>query len=146
MAHQAPQKLNSRCVIRAASFVRLTPQDCQSRLCIDLTCKSFARNASFASGVNAPLQSKPNLKQHKILKFSKTKKFLKQICLISKKCILYPGQYSIYIFFAPSDSIFSNSCISANYYPIITNHTSMEILFIQLSDDVEISILKNGPL
>ncbi len=30
--------------------------DCLSRLCIDLTCKSFARNASFASGVNAPLE------------------------------------------------------------------------------------------
>ncbi len=32
------------------------------------------------------------------------------------------------------------------YCPIITNHTSMEILFIQLSDDVYISILKNCPL
>ncbi len=30
------------------------PQDCLSRLCIDLTCKSFARFASFASSVNAP--------------------------------------------------------------------------------------------
>ncbi len=29
-------------------------------------------------------------------------------------------------FFAPSDSRFSNSCISAKYCPIITNHTSME--------------------
>ncbi len=28
---------------------------CLSRLCIDLTCKSYALNASFASGVNAPL-------------------------------------------------------------------------------------------
>ncbi len=33
-------------------------------------------------------------------------------------------------FFA--DSRFSNSCISAKYYLIITNHASMEILFIQL--------------
>ncbi len=36
---------------------RIAPQDCLSRLCIDLTCKSFARFtwfASFASGVNAP--------------------------------------------------------------------------------------------
>ncbi len=41
--------------IRAASFTRIAPQDCLSRLCIDLTCKSFARIASFASGVNAPL-------------------------------------------------------------------------------------------
>ncbi len=32
-----------------------TPQDCLSCLCIDLTCKSFT---SFASGVNAPLESK----------------------------------------------------------------------------------------
>ncbi len=38
--------------IRAASFARIAPQDCLSRLCIDLTCKSFA---SFASGVNAPI-------------------------------------------------------------------------------------------
>ncbi len=30
-------------------------------------------------------------------------------------------------FFAPSDSFLSNSCISAKYCPIITNHTSMEI-------------------
>ncbi len=35
----------------AASFAQIAPQDCLSRLCIDLTCKSFAR---FASGVNAP--------------------------------------------------------------------------------------------
>ncbi len=41
--------------ICAASFARIAPQDCLSRLCIDLTYKSFARNASFASGVNAPL-------------------------------------------------------------------------------------------
>ncbi len=39
-----------------------------------------------------------------------------------------------------SDTRFSNSCISAKYCPIITNHTSMEILFILLSGDVEISI------
>uniref|UniRef100_A0A8C1GF36 ArfGAP with RhoGAP domain, ankyrin repeat and PH domain 3 n=1 Tax=Cyprinus carpio TaxID=7962 RepID=A0A8C1GF36_CYPCA len=32
-------------------------------------------------------------------------------------------------FFAPSDSRFSNSCISAKYCPILTNHTSMESLF-----------------
>ncbi len=32
------------------------------------------------------------------------------------------------------------------YCPIITNHTSMERLFIQLSDDVYISISKNWPL
>ncbi len=30
--------------------------ECLSRLCIDLTCKSLALNASFASGVNAPLE------------------------------------------------------------------------------------------
>ncbi len=41
--------------IRAASFTRIAPQDCLSRLCIDLTCKSFERFASFASGVNAPV-------------------------------------------------------------------------------------------
>ncbi len=45
-------------VIRATSFARIALQDCLSRLCIDSTCKSFARFASFASGVNAPLQPK----------------------------------------------------------------------------------------
>ncbi len=35
-ARMARQTLNSR---RAASFVRIAPQDCLSRLCIDLTCK-----------------------------------------------------------------------------------------------------------
>ncbi len=44
--HEYPPKF------RFSSFARITPQDCLSRLCIDLTCKSFAR---FASGVNAPL-------------------------------------------------------------------------------------------
>ncbi len=35
--------------------------------------------------------------------------------------------FSIYLdFFAPSDSRFSNSCISAIYCPILTNHTSTE--------------------
>ncbi len=42
--------------IRAASFARIAPPDFLSRLCIDLTCKSFARFTSFASGVNAPLR------------------------------------------------------------------------------------------
>ncbi len=32
--------------------------------------------------------------------------------------------------------IFIHSCISAKYYAILTNHTSMEILFNQLSDNV----------
>ncbi len=36
---------------------------------------------------------------------------------------------NIWIFFAPSDSRFTN------IVQIITNHTSMEILFIPLSDD-----------
>ncbi len=39
-------------------------------------------------------------------------------------------------FFAHSDSRFSNSFFLAKYYPILTNHTSMEILFIQLSDNI----------
>ncbi len=43
-------------------------------------------------------------------------------------------------FFAPSDSKFSNSCISAKYCPILTNNLSMESLFIQLSDDVNVHI------
>uniref|UniRef100_A0A673JNG9 TBC1 domain family member 9 n=1 Tax=Sinocyclocheilus rhinocerous TaxID=307959 RepID=A0A673JNG9_9TELE len=42
-------------------------------------------------------------------------------------------RFSQYLdFFAPSDSRFSNSCISAKYCPILTNHTSMESLFIQM--------------
>ncbi len=59
LMRQKPQTLNSRRLIRAiraASFTRIAPQDFLSRLCIDLTCKSFARNASFVSGVNAPLE------------------------------------------------------------------------------------------
>ncbi len=50
------RKKRSISAIRAASFARIAPQDCLSRLCIDLTCKSFARFTSFASGVNAPLR------------------------------------------------------------------------------------------
>ncbi len=50
-------------------------------------------------------------------------------------------------FFAASDSRVSNSCISAKYCPILTNHTSIiYYLFIQLSDDLYISILKNWHL
>ncbi len=48
------RKKHSIRAIRAASFARIAPQDCLSRLCIDLTCKSFAPFTSFASGVNAP--------------------------------------------------------------------------------------------
>uniref|UniRef100_A0A672N3T4 phosphatidate phosphatase n=1 Tax=Sinocyclocheilus grahami TaxID=75366 RepID=A0A672N3T4_SINGR len=36
-------------------------------------------------------------------------------------------------FFAPSDSRFSNSCISAKYCPILTNHTAMESLCVCFS-------------
>ncbi len=50
------EKKRSIRAIRAASFARIAPQDCLSRLCIDLTCKSFARFASLASGVNTPVQ------------------------------------------------------------------------------------------
>ncbi len=45
------------------SFTRIASQYCLSRLCIDLTCKSFTRNALFASGVNAPWLSY-RLKKH----------------------------------------------------------------------------------
>ncbi len=53
IVRQTPQTLNLHRVIRtirAASFAQIAPQDCLSRLCIDLTCKSFARIATFASG------------------------------------------------------------------------------------------------
>ncbi len=43
-------------LVNAASSARIAPQDVYSRLCIDLTCKSHALNASFTSGVNAPLE------------------------------------------------------------------------------------------
>jgi len=43
--------------------------------------------------------------------------------------------FSMFRFFAPSDSRFSKSWSSAKYCPI-PNHTSMESLQIQLSDDV----------
>ncbi len=50
--------------------------------------------------------------------------------------------YSIFrFFFAPSDSRFSSTCISAKYCPIITNHSLV------YSEDVYISQSKrNGPL
>ncbi len=55
--------------------------------------------------------------------------------------------FSIFrFFFTPSDSRYVNSCISAKYCPILTNHTSMESLFVQLLDGVYISILKNWHL
>ncbi len=44
------------------------------------------------------------------------------------------------------DSRFSNSRVSAKCCLVLTNHTSMEHLFIPLSDDVYISISKNWPL
>ncbi len=44
---------NSRVQSRVKN-AQFAPPDCLLRLCIDLTCKSFARFASFASGVNAP--------------------------------------------------------------------------------------------
>ncbi len=49
--------------------------------------------------------------------------------------------FSIFRFFCTLQCRFSNSCISAKYCPILTNHTSMESLFI----DVWISISKKLP-
>ncbi len=45
----------------------------------------------------------------------------------------------IFSIFISQNSRFSNSCISAKYCPILTNHTSAKSLFVQLSDDVSIS-------
>ncbi len=50
--YQLARKKHSIRAIRAASFAWIAPQYCLSRICIDLTCKSFS---SFASGVNTPL-------------------------------------------------------------------------------------------
>ncbi len=43
--------------------------------------------------------------------------------------------FSVFKYIAPSEFRFSNSCISTKYCQILTTHTSMEGLFIQLSDD-----------
>ncbi len=57
-------------------------------------------------------------------------------------CIMHsPELYLGYVksdldFLAPSYSRFSDSCISVKHCPILTNHTPMESLFIQLSDEV----------
>ncbi len=53
------------------------------------------------------------------------------IC-IAKNFIWTTLKVIFFLFFAPSDSRFSNSCISAKYCPILTNHTSMKSLFTQL--------------
>ncbi len=50
----------------------------------------------------------------------------------------------LFIFFAPSDSRFSNSCISAKYDQILTNHTSMESVFIMIHINLEKNTLKTG--
>ncbi len=66
-------------------------------------------------------------------------KILSKIMFHEDNLIIFYCKYItsfIVIFLALSDSRFSNICISAKYCPILTNHTSMEILFIQLSDDV----------
>ncbi len=52
------------------------------------------------------------------------------ICIANNFIWTTLRQFSQYLdVFAPSDSRFSNSCISAKYCPIITNHTSMERLY-----------------
>ncbi len=55
--------------------------------------------------------------------------FLLVIC-IAKNLIwtILKAIFSVFLIFGPSDSRYSNSCISAKYYPILTNHTSMESL------------------
>ncbi len=66
-------------------------------------------------------------------------KYIKTSFLISKMHWqeLYLGNFKSDLdFFPPSDSRFLNSCISAKYCPILTNHTPMESLFIQLADEV----------
>ncbi len=48
--------------------------------------------------------------------------------------------FSVFRFFCTLRFQIFNSCISAKYCPILTNHASMDCLFIQLPDHVEISI------
>jgi len=38
--------------------------------------------------------------------------------------------FAFFFFFAPTDSRFSNRCISAKYYPILKKHRSVESIFI----------------
>ncbi len=82
------EKKRSIHAIRAASFARIAPQDCLSRLCIDLICKSFARFASFASGVNAPLLSVPVL--HNVFLISSSFSFLGYLILAGISVSLTP--------------------------------------------------------
>ncbi len=46
--------------------------------------------------------------------------------ILSLSLSIYIYIFFFFFFFAPSDSRFSNSCISAKYCPILRNHTSME--------------------
>ncbi len=59
--------------------------------------------------------------------------FLLVIC-ISKNFIwtILKAIFSICWVFVPSDPRFSNNCISAKYCPILSNHTPMQSLFINL--------------
>jgi len=50
--------------------------------------------------------------------------------------------FSMFRFFASSDSRLLDSCVSAKYCPMLTNHTSMESSFIQLSRDVCLNLKK----
>ncbi|MFV1062020.1 hypothetical protein, partial [Klebsiella pneumoniae] len=53
----SPRAIRAICIIRAAPFTRIAPQDVYSRVCIDLTCKSLTLDASSVSGVNAASES-----------------------------------------------------------------------------------------
>ncbi len=73
-------------------------------------------------------------------------KFCLVICIAKHLIWTTLKIFSVLWFFASSDSRFSNSCISAKYCQILTNHASMESLLIQISDDVSISMSKNWHL
>ncbi len=67
----------------------------------------------------------------------KTKIFISKC--IAKKFIwtTFKVIFSVFRFVATSASRFSYSCISTKLCPVLTNHTSMESLCIQLSDDAD---------
>ncbi len=70
--------------------------------------------------------------------------FLLVVCIA--KNFIWTVLKAIFRFFCTLRFRFSNSCISAKYCPILTNPTSMESLFIQLSYAVYISISKDWHL
>ncbi len=102
----------------------------------------LANNKSFWSKFAIFLMTKITIRSCSIKIFSKfstvniSKRNFWLVISIAKNFIWITSKViflNIWIFFAPSDSRFSNRLISAKYCPILANRTSIESLFIQLS-------------